>query len=67
VQTKQTRPRIGGRWRTVTAVAAAGVLAATLAACGGSESDSSSVTVTFRQFGNDRVMENFLKDAKAEF
>ena len=43
------------------------MLAATLAACGGGESDSSSVTVTFRQFGNDRVMENFLTDAKAEF
>jgi multiple sugar transport system substrate-binding protein len=63
----QTRPIIGGRWRTVTAVAAAGVLAATLAACGGGESDSSTVTVTFRQFGNDRVHEQFLIAAKAEF
>ena len=67
MQTEQTRPKIRGRWRTVTAVAAAGVLAATLAACGGGESDSSSVTVTFRQFGNDRVMKNFLTGVKAEY
>jgi multiple sugar transport system substrate-binding protein len=64
----QTRPHIGGRWRTVTAVAAAGVLAATLAACGGGDdADGSSMTVTFRQFGNDRVMETFLTEAKAEY
>jgi multiple sugar transport system substrate-binding protein len=62
-----TRPRIGRKWRMVTAVAAAGVLAATLAACGGGESDSSSVTVTFRQFGNDRVHEQFLTEAKSAF
>lgn len=43
-------------------------MTAVLAACGGGgESEGSTVTVTFRQFGNDRVMENFLKDAKAEF
>ncbi len=58
----------GQRWRRAGALAAAGLMAVTLAACGGGgDSEGSTVTVTFRQFGNDRVMENFLKDAKAEF
>ena len=43
-------------------------MAVTLAACGGGDAgDDSTITVTFRQFGNNHVMENFLEDAKAEF
>ncbi len=58
----------GQRWRKAGALAAAGLMAVTLAACGGGdEADASKVTVTFRQFGNDRVIENFLKDAKGEY
>ena len=41
-------------------------MAVTLAACGGGDAgDDSTITVTFRQFGNNHVMENFLEDAKA--
>jgi multiple sugar transport system substrate-binding protein len=52
----------------VGALAAAGLMGVVLAACGGGgEGDASTVTVTFRQFGDDHVQENFLKAAKAEF
>jgi multiple sugar transport system substrate-binding protein len=57
----------GHRWRRAGALAAAGLMAVTLAACGGDEADASKVTVTFRQFGDDHVQENYLKEAKAEF
>ena len=43
-------------------------LALTLAACGGdSGGGASTVTVTYRQFGSDKVQETFLDGVKAEF
>jgi multiple sugar transport system substrate-binding protein len=59
--------RAGGR-RKAAALVAAGALAFTLAACGGGGGGGeSSVTVSYRQFGGNRVQENFLTAVKAEF
>jgi multiple sugar transport system substrate-binding protein len=59
----------GQRWRRAGGLAAAGLLAMTLAACGGGGSGSgeSTVTVAYRQFGGTRVQENYLTQIKAQF
>ena len=57
------------RLRTTIALSTAALLAASLAACGGSSGNggSDTLTVTYQQFGDSKVQANFLKGVKKEF
>ncbi|MCO1658593.1 ABC transporter substrate-binding protein [Pseudonocardia humida] len=57
------------RWRGMVAMAAAGVLAAGLTACGSDsgDGDANTITVSYRQWGDSRIQENYLTGVKTEF